>query len=66
MWHSRLGHPSFSIVEQVVNNNNLLCSQEFVSESVCNACQQYKSHRLSYLKSTNMSKFLLQLVHTND
>jgi hypothetical protein len=24
-WHSRFGHPSFRIVEQVISQNNLLC-----------------------------------------
>jgi hypothetical protein len=28
VWHSRLGHPSFHLVEEVVRNYNLLCSQE--------------------------------------
>jgi hypothetical protein len=43
-WHSRLGHPSLPIIEKLVKNNNLLCSNESSNQSVCNACQQVKSH----------------------
>ena len=28
IWHSRLGHPSFSIVHQVISKNNLPCASE--------------------------------------
>jgi hypothetical protein len=64
-WHSRLGHPSFKIVEHVISKNNLLCSQGSDTESVCNACQQAKSHQLPYSKSTSRSEFPLQLVYTD-
>jgi hypothetical protein len=64
-WHSHFDHPSFKIVEQVISNNNLLCSSDSIKESVCNACQQDKSHQLPYPRSTSISEFPLQLVYTN-
>jgi hypothetical protein len=64
-WHSRFDHPSFKIVEQVISNNNLLCSSDSIKESVCNACQPDKSHQLPYPRSTSISEFPLQLVYTN-
>lgn len=35
------------------------------SESVCNACQQAKSHQLPYSKSLRESKFPLELVFSD-
>jgi hypothetical protein len=64
-WHSRLGHASNRVVEQVIRRNNLLSSQEFVSRSVCDACQQAKSHQLPYSSSMSASKFPLELVYSD-
>jgi hypothetical protein len=65
VWHSRLGHPSFHLVKEVVRKNNLLCSQESIIGTVCDACQQAKSHQLPYPISTSISEFPLQSVHTD-
>ena len=64
-WHSRLGHPSSSIVKQVINSNNLPCLGESSSETVCDACQQGKSHQLPYPVSSSTSKFPLELVFSD-
>jgi hypothetical protein len=32
MWHNRFGNPSFRIVEQVISQNNLLCSSDPIKE----------------------------------
>jgi uncharacterized membrane protein YgcG len=61
-WHSRLGHPSFPIVHKVVSENNLPCAREATVGSVCDACQQAKSHQLPYPKSSSVSKFPLDLI----
>ena len=37
-WHSRLGHPSFSIVQKVINNNNLPCLGDLHESGFCDAC----------------------------
>lgn len=43
-WHSRLGHPAPSIVDQVIKNNSLPLSSDKNIESVCDACEMAKSH----------------------
>jgi hypothetical protein len=64
-WHSRLGHPSSFIVKQVVSSNSLPYRDESSSQSVCDACQQGKSHQLPYPKSSSISKFPLELVFSD-
>jgi hypothetical protein len=60
-WHSRLGHPFIPIVRQIIRSNDLPCLEESNNESVCNACQQAKSHQLPYPKSTSVSTVPLEL-----
>uniref|UniRef100_A0A8R7QX45 GAG-pre-integrase domain-containing protein n=1 Tax=Triticum urartu TaxID=4572 RepID=A0A8R7QX45_TRIUA len=62
-WHQRLGHPSSVIVQHVIRKNKL----PFVSsiESVCDACQQAKSHQLPYPISTSVSTAPLQLIFSD-
>lgn len=38
-WHSRLGHPAFSIVQQILSKNKLPCVGERNSETICDSCQ---------------------------
>lgn len=59
-WHHRLGHPSF-IVSRVLRDNNLSFSSDSC-DSVCDACQQAKSHQLPYSRSESVSSFPLQLI----
>ena len=54
-WHSRLGHPSSFIVRQVLRKNNLPFVKESNTESICDPCQQAKSHQLPYPTSTSVS-----------
>jgi hypothetical protein len=61
-WHSRLGHPSFSIVERVVKNNSLPCVSDDNSSSVCDSCLKAMSHQLPYPKSTSVSHAPLDLI----
>ena len=63
-WHSRLGHPSLSIVKQVVNKFSLPVS-DLSHELVCNACQQAKSHQLPFSVSSSISKHPLELVFSD-
>lgn len=64
-WHSRLGHPSYAIVHRVSSKNNLPCSTKEFVESVCDACQQGKSHQLPYPKSSSVSHASLELVFSD-
>jgi histone deacetylase 1/2 len=56
-----LGHPSSVIVNRVLRDNNLSFSKESC-QSVCDACQQAKSHQLPYSRSASVSSHPLQLV----
>jgi hypothetical protein len=42
-----------------------LSFEEFVRQSVCDACQQAKSHQLPYSSSMRASKFSLELVYSD-
>jgi hypothetical protein len=64
-WHSRLGHPAVHIVHKVISLHNLPCHSEVNKDSVCDACQQAKSHQLSYPKSTSVSSQPLELVYSD-
>jgi hypothetical protein len=64
-WHHRLGHASSPIVQCVLSQNNLSFVKEKSIESVCDACQQAKSHQLSFPKSSSVSKAPLELVFTD-
>jgi histone deacetylase 1/2 len=60
-----LGHPSFPIVQKVISENNLACVRDATVGSVCDACQQAKSHQLPYPKSSSISKFSLDLIFSD-
>ena len=64
-WHSRLGHPAIPIVEKVLKNSELPYLFDSNNNSVCNACQQAKSHQLPYPKSTSISTQPLQLIFSD-
>jgi hypothetical protein len=64
-WHSRLGHLSTLIVSRVTKSNKLPCLDESKAESVCDACQQAKSHQLPYNKSFSVSRHPLELIHSD-
>jgi histone deacetylase 1/2 len=64
-WHMCLGHPSSSVVHQVLSKNKLPFTQEANKESVCDACQKGKCHQLPYPRSTSVSSSPLELVFSN-
>jgi hypothetical protein len=43
----------------------LPCLVQEKTDSMCNACQQVKSHHLPYPKSTSVSNHLLELVFSD-
>lgn len=64
-WHGRLGHPSTPIVTRIISNNKLPCLAGTNKDSVCDACQKAKSHQLSYSRSSSISHYSLELVHSD-
>ena len=64
-WHSRLDHPSFAVVQQVLSKNSISFVADLNKETVCDACQNGKSHRLPYPRSTSISLNPLELVFSD-
>jgi hypothetical protein len=64
-WHSRLGHPSSSIVRLVLSKNSLPYVNDVPLDRVCDAYQQAKSHQLPYSKSFSTSKAPLELIFSD-
>ena len=64
-WHSRLGHPSFVVIQQVLSKNNIPYVVDLNKETVCDACQKGKSHQLPYPRSTSISLSPLELVFSD-
>jgi hypothetical protein len=58
-------HPSLPVVAQVISHVNLPVLDESNKHSVCNACQQAKSHQLPYSVSHHKSQFPLELVFSD-
>jgi histone deacetylase 1/2 len=64
-WHSRLGHPSLPIVQQILSKNKFPFISDSNKSSICDACQQGKSHQLPYPKSSSVSNKPLDLVFSD-
>jgi hypothetical protein len=55
VWHFRLGHPSFEVVNRVVQKNKLLVSPlNFNKHALCSSCQLEKSKKLPFHHSTHI------------
>jgi hypothetical protein len=64
-WHSRLGHPSSSIVRFMLSKNSLPFVNDVFLDHVFDACQQAKSHQLPYPMPFSTSKAPLELIFSN-
>jgi histone deacetylase 1/2 len=66
MWHRRLGHPALQVVQHVLRSHELPSLHESNKiESVCDACQQGKSHQLPFSLSTRVTKFPLEIIYSD-
>jgi hypothetical protein len=65
LWHHRLGHASTAIGQQVLSRHKLPFAKESNKASVCDACQQGKTHQLPYPRSTSVSASPLDLVFSD-
>lgn len=61
LWHHKLGHPSFVVVNKVFSTCNLAASTHYFI-SPCNACMQGKAHRLPYPTSAIVYTKPLELI----
>ena len=64
-WHHRLGHPTFSILKHIVSSNNLGLESYMSPDFSCNACHNYKNHKLSFFKSTLVSTQPLEIIFSD-
>jgi histone deacetylase 1/2 len=65
LWHSRLGHASTRVVQQVLSRHKLPFLNDSSNKMVCDACQQGKSHQLPYPRSTSVSASPLDLIFSD-
>jgi len=65
LWHHRLGHPASAIVQQVIQRHQLPVTKDSNKASVCDACQQGKSHQLPYPRSITTSASSFDLVFSD-
>ena len=52
-WHMRLGHPSSTIVNKILQTHRLASSHKESVSTICNACQMAKSHQLPFFDSSS-------------
>ena len=64
-WHSRLGHPSFSVLQTLVSQFSLPLSQTSQKQFPCSHCLINKSHKLPFYSNTISSKSPLDYVYTD-
>ena len=64
-WHSRLGHPAFSILKHIVSAFNLPVSSNVLLNKPCNACSINKMHKLPFSTSTLQSNHPLDIVFSD-
>lgn len=63
LWHSRLGHPSFSRL-QLLNHVLGLSSHDSMCSSIhCKVCHQAKQRKLVFPSNNNMADNVFDLVH---
>jgi hypothetical protein len=62
LWHSRLGHASTSIVQQVLSRHKLPFIRDSNKHAVCDACQQGESHQSPYPRFTSVSASPVDLI----
>jgi histone deacetylase 1/2 len=64
-WHARLGHPAAPIVRHVLHRHELPVVSNKSVETICDACQQGKSHQLPFSESSRVVKHPLELVFSD-
>ena len=68
LWHKRIGHINLNKLKPMRSKGvviGLLTFKEKEIEGVCEACQFGKQHRNPFLKDQNVSKGLLDVVHSD-
>lgn len=64
-WHAQLGHPATPIVRSILHRHDLPVASNKDVATVCDACQQGKSHQLPFSESRHVVKTPLELVFSD-
>ena len=64
-WHFRLGHPSASILKNVVSHFSLPYKQSVTQNTLCSDCAINKSHKLPFHQTSITSSRPLQYIFTD-
>ncbi|KAH9667020.1 retrovirus-related pol polyprotein from transposon RE1 [Citrus sinensis] len=65
VWHSRLGHPSTSVLKNTLLSCNQLKINKDIVPSFCSACQYGKQSKQSFKSTETKTKTALELIHTD-
>jgi histone deacetylase 1/2 len=66
IWHSRLGHPALQVIQHVLHSHDLPSTIESnKNKSICDACQQGKSHQFPFSLSTRVTKHPLEIIYSD-
>lgn len=62
-WHARLGHPSYHVLQHILNKMKIPCST--TNLSFCDSCKMGKMHQLPFVNYQITAKSPLELVYPN-
>jgi histone deacetylase 1/2 len=62
---AQLGHPAAPIVHHVLHRHELPVASNKIAKTMCDACQQGKSHQLPFLESSRVVKHPLEIVFSD-
>ena len=65
LWHSRQGHPSTSVLKNILLSCNQLKINKDDVHSFCSACQYGKQSKQSFKSTETKTKTALELIHTD-
>lgn len=63
VWHARIGHPSFKVLRQVLQQTGI--STTSIRSSHCTSCRLNKSHKLSFHASSITTTSPLELIFSD-
>jgi hypothetical protein len=65
IWHYRLGHPSISAMNKLLQQSLITCNGSTKFNKICDSCQLAKSKKLPFPDSTRISTHPLELIHSD-
>lgn len=65
IWHSRLGHPSHSAMNKLLQHDLISCNGPTKMNKICDSCQVAKSKKLPFPDSHRISTHPLELIHSD-